>query len=505
MATIRLERTSCGIIPSCERSAMHAPGLPVRFGRICQETVKYDDSNQKPVFRASASSLVCEVPSGDGFADRYSVLGKDAVDFWHKQGVETRPKQKLKLLNPLTWLPWLREKLAIRKAIGTHLQDPSLRDKVLDYLQGPGTHTRQAKSILDAHAAHTLHYLGKNCDHEHFTISRDGQSAVISYKVAGGVAMAMGGPCGDLPAEEVLAAWTRDVKARNLKPCVALADSALVTTGRTLGYKALPIGHEAMVNLETFTLTGKAVQDLRTARNRGLREGWVIREYRPDDWPRIDTINKRWLKKHGNYELEFGLGKSTPKYLSESRTVVLTDKDGQLLGYCNLIELPGSRARSIDLMRRDDEAPNGVMEALFLHEIEQAKADGFKYFDLGMAPLSLLDEADGQDSPAMAELLRLTFEHGGQLFDFKGLYNFKKKFRPEWHPYYLLYPGPSSLPGIGYAMIKLSKFASLLNPLNALDFYREKFGPKPEAPDESRTEPRKAPPANGRDGVQPES
>ncbi len=482
---------------------MVSSGAPVRFGRICQQTVQYESKNQAPLLEVSARNLVCEVPSGDGFAERYTISGKDAVDFWYKQGVETIPSHRLRLFNPVSWLQWLIDQLRIRQAIAPHVNQPALRDKIVDYLQGPGTHTREARKILDAHAAHTLHYLGKNCDHEHFTLNRDGQAGVVSYKVAGRTALAMGGPCGDLPAAEVLEAWVRAMQAQHLTPVVAMADAPLVEAGRKLGYKALPIGHEAMVNLETFTLTGKTVQDLRTARNRAQREAWVIRDYQPEDWPQIDAINKRWLKGHGNYELEFGLGKSTPQYLANTRSVVLSDKDGKLLGYCNLIELPGSKARCIDLMRRDDGAPNGVMEALFVHEIERAKADGFKYFDLGMAPLSLLGQADGKDCPGLAELLGFTFDKGGQLFDFKGLYNFKKKFMPEWQPYYLLYPGTGSLPGVAYAMVKLSKFASLLNPLNALDFYLEKFGqPKPPAADKSKAGPDSTPPAD--EGSKPE-
>ncbi len=47
---------------------------------------------------------------------------------------------------------------------------------------------------------------------------------------------------------------------------------------------------------------------------------------------------------------------------------------------------------SADLMRHLPEAPNGVMDYLFVEIMLWGKREGYRWFNLGMAPLSGLEE-----------------------------------------------------------------------------------------------------------------
>ncbi len=90
-------------------------------------------------------------------------------------------------------------------------------------------------------------------------------------------------------------------------------------------------------------------------------------------------------------------------------------------------------------MRFTDNAPKGVMDYLFTEMLLLAKAQGYQWFSLGMAPLSGL----GQHPLATQwhKLGNLLFRFGDNFYNFEGLRRYKSKFLPEWEPRYLASPG----------------------------------------------------------------
>jgi phosphatidylglycerol lysyltransferase len=73
-----------------------------------------------------------------------------------------------------------------------------------------------------------------------------------------------------------------------------------------------------------------------------------------------------------------------------------------------------------------------------------AKAQGYNWFNLGMAPLSGLDHHPL--APVWTKIGRFIFMHGENFYNFEGLRFFKEKYRPNWHPTYLACTGNLSLP-----------------------------------------------------------
>jgi phosphatidylglycerol lysyltransferase len=99
---------------------------------------------------------------------------------------------------------------------------------------------------------------------------------------------------------------------------------------------------------------------------------------------------------------------------------------------------------SIDLMRYDDRAPAGVMESLLVKLMLWAKEEGYRWFSLGMAPLSGLELSPS--APLWSRIGGLAYAHGDAVYNFQGLRAFKEKFNPEWEPHYLAYRGTVGLP-----------------------------------------------------------
>jgi len=87
-----------------------------------------------------------------------------------------------------------------------------------------------------------------------------------------------------------------------------------------------------------------------------------------------------------------------------------------------------------------------VMDYLFVELMLWGKREGYRWFNLGMAPLSGLE---GQGSPAFWNNLgSLVFRHGEHFYNFQGLREYKEKFDPIWEPKYLASPGGLALPRI---------------------------------------------------------
>ena len=78
-------------------------------------------------------------------------------------------------------------------------------------------------------------------------------------------------------------------------------------------------------------------------------------------------------------------------------------------------------------MRYREGSLRDVMDYLFVELMLWGKAQGYGGFDLGMAPLSGLQQR--QLAPLWTRAGALLFAHGERLYNFEGLRRYKEKFR----------------------------------------------------------------------------
>ncbi len=86
------------------------------------------------------------------------------------------------------------------------------------------------------------------------------------------------------------------------------------------------------------------------------------------------------------------------------------------------------------------------MDFLFVSLFLHGKAEGYKRFNLGMAPLASVGQAQG--AHARERLAGLLFQHGENWYNFQGLRFYKQKFDPEWVPRYLAYQNAWEWPAV---------------------------------------------------------
>jgi len=79
------------------------------------------------------------------------------------------------------------------------------------------------------------------------------------------------------------------------------------------------------------------------------------------------------------------------------------------------------------------------MDIPYPHIILWGQEEGFPWFNLGMVPLSGLE--DHSLAPLWNRVGAYIFRHRENFYNFQGLSQYKEKFDPQWSPNFLACPG----------------------------------------------------------------
>jgi phosphatidylglycerol lysyltransferase len=209
------------------------------------------------------------------------------------------------------------------------------------------------------------------------------------------------------------------------------------------------LGEEARVRLEAFSLEGSSRATLRYAHKRAQRDGLAFRVAGVDEvpalLPRLRQISDEWLQTRSVAEKGFSLGCFSEPYLCRFRMAVV-EYSGQVIAFADLWEGSAREELSADLMRHSSGAPGSVMDFLFIELMLWGRAQGYRWFNLGMAPLAGLEPH--RLAPAWHKVGRLIYRYGEHFYNFEGLRQYKEKFLPEWRPRYLAAPGGLAQPRV---------------------------------------------------------
>jgi phosphatidylglycerol lysyltransferase len=268
-------------------------------------------------------------------------------------------------------------------------------------------------------------------------------TAFVMYGVEGRCWVAMGDPVGPDPAATELAWRFREMSDRHGGlTCFYQVGPDALPRYLDLGLALLKLGEEALVPLEGFTLEGGERRSLRQMYNRAVREGLVF-DVVPAAGvapllPELRRVSDAWLAEKDTREKGFSLGYFEPRYLCEG-PIAVARKDGAIQAFANLWTSSCKVELSLDLMRHLPDAPRGTMEFLFVSMMSWGKTEGYRRFNLGMAPFSGFEERSL--SPLWTRIAARLYRHGEHFYNFQGLRAFKEKFAPDWRPRWLAAPG----------------------------------------------------------------
>jgi lysyl-tRNA synthetase class 2 len=289
--------------------------------------------------------------------------------------------------------------------------------------------------------------------------------AAIAYRVLSGVLLASGDPLGDPEAwpgaiKEFMQladehAWTPAV--------IGCSEAGGTAYSRVGGLSALEFGDEAVVELCDFSLDGRAMRNVRQACGRPERAGYSVRVCRSGEITATERVQLReqaaaWRGSETERGFSMALGRFGDPADAGCAAVMAFDADNKLRGFLHFVPW-GDDGLSLDLMRRDRDAENGINEFLIVSALREAPTLGVTKVSLNFAVFrSALERGEKLGAGPILKAWRGLLVFLSRWFQIDSLYRFNAKFRPIWEPRFVCYPSGRDLPRIAIAMLEAEAF-----------------------------------------------
>lgn len=288
-----------------------------------------------------------------------------------------------------------------------------------------------------------------------FLTSASGR-AFLMYQVQGHSWIVMGDPVGD-PTEWPDLLWRVREQADAAQGRLLLYQLSLASlpVAIDLGLSIVKYGEEARIDLSAFTLEGSQARPLRHAVRRTARDGACFEIVAAADvpalLPELRAVSDEWLTAKGATEKSFSVGRFGDSYMTRFDCAVVRCH-GKIVAFANIWATADGQELSVDLMRHSADAPPGVMDFIFTSLLLWGQSQAYRWFTLGLAPLSGLEAR--RLSPLWVKAGAFLYRHGDAFYGFGGLRAYKAKFAPIWEPRFIA--GPQGL-SLARAMVDLQR------------------------------------------------
>ena len=292
-----------------------------------------------------------------------------------------------------------------------------------------------------------------------FFFSSDNK-AFIAYAVKLKMAVCLGDPVGHAGSIQLLLNEFRAFTAKqHLVICFIQATDKYKEHYSAVGLKNMLIGADAVVDLRQFVDSTIHDKYFRNLVNRYNKQGFSFDSYAPPHNKKLiselQLVSDSWKSLPHRKEWSFLTGRFNSDYLRHVSLYVLRDKTGAVQAFSNGLPPFKPGVVTIDLMRHRADAPPNSMDLLFINLINSKHLEGYSYFNLGMSPL----DARRFNQAPLERMLMGVYKIGNSFIGFRGLHQFKAKYRPTWAPRYIFYqPGPGHLIRGGLAVFKLLEY-----------------------------------------------
>jgi lysyl-tRNA synthetase class 2 len=291
--------------------------------------------------------------------------------------------------------------------------------------------------------------------------------AGVSYRAFGSISLASGNPVGDPAAwDAAISRWRDHARSAGLSLAVMGPGAAGAAAYARAGLDAFELGDEAIVDLRSFSLGGPGMKPVRTAVARLQRRGYTttVQHHHALDsaaFAELADAATQWRGDGGDERgFSMALGRVEDPLDGDCVLVAARDSAGALRGFLSFVPW-GRDGLSLDLMRRDPTADNGLVELMVAALAERSAAFGVGPVSLNFAMFREAFERGAEiGAGPVARLWRQALLLASRNWQLESLYRSNAKYQPSWQPRFLCFEYASDLPRVGAAAGNAEGFLS---------------------------------------------
>ncbi|WP_310728364.1 phosphatidylglycerol lysyltransferase domain-containing protein [Streptomyces sp. N2A] len=335
---------------------------------------------------------------------------------------------------------------------------------------------RQLRELLARHGGRdSLGYFALRRD-KGAVFSPSGKAAVC-YRVISGVMLASGDPIGDVEAwPGAIERFMEEARAHSWTPAVhGCSETGGQVWTRETGMDALELGDEAIVDVADFTLSGRAMRNVRQMVKRIERNGYTtqvrrVRDLEAEELERVQKAADAWRDTDEERGFSMALGRIDAVKDGDAviATAHLAPAEGEEPGpFGDLKALQyfvpwGTDGISLERMRRDRSADPGMNELLIVAALQAAPDLKIKQLSLNFAVFrSYLERGEKLGAGPVMRITRGTLLFLSRWYQIESLYKFNDKFSPRWEPRFVVFRTTRDIPRIGLATMQAEGYLEL--------------------------------------------
>ena len=319
----------------------------------------------------------------------------------------------------------------------------------------------QVRELIARHGTDTLAPFVMRADKAFFFAP--GAAAVLAYRVVGGIAIVSGDPIG--PAESIgplVELFIAHAHARGWRIAILGASERCLDLYDAYGLHALYHGDEAVLDVGTFSLEGRAIRKVRQSVSRLAREGYHVDVVHPDalgpgEREELKQIAAEWRGAQPEKGFVMALDDLFRLEGDDALFVIGRDVSGTAQGFLHFAVSRAGAALSLSTMPRRRTTPNGFNEWLVCEAAAWAGEHGFERMSLNFAPFAALFTPGAALSRRERAQRRTLLALKGH-FQLDNLLRFNEKFFPGFERRFVIYERRSDLPRVGIAALSAEAY-----------------------------------------------
>lgn len=306
----------------------------------------------------------------------------------------------------------------------------------------------RAAAIVAEHGRDSIAPFALRADKAYF-FSHGG---VLAYRTLRETAVVAGDPvCPPGTTAAILADFEAFARGRGWDVVVLGAREEHLGEYARLGLRTLQVGLEAVVAPSAFDLEAPGCKTVRKAVRRVARRGWTIELVRGAELTApliadLAAVEAAWRRRGHRRLYGFAMASDRLWGAAEDRHdlyAIARNPQGEARAFQRYVPYRGGL--SLDAMRRLDDDPNGISDALVAATLQHAALLGLSEVSLNFAGFGHLMAAQTLERRSH-RIARWVLQRTHGRFQLERLARFAGKFGPAWRPRFLVYTHRTRLP-----------------------------------------------------------